>query len=100
MVAVSVLPNEKWIRSPLLSDGRVRPVTRMHHGVVSEGEEHGSNRSDERVVVTAGKISSADRAGKQRVADEQILAGLAFLSDLQTDAAGAMAGRVMGPRFV
>jgi CheY-like chemotaxis protein len=68
--------------------------------VVSEGEEDGSNRSNERVVVSTGKVGSADRAGEQRIADEQLLAGLALFSDLQTDAAGAMTGGVMGPRFV
>ena len=46
-------------------------------------------------MVAAGKIGPADRSGKQRVADEQVLAGVRRRANLQAHAAGTMPGRVM-----
>ena len=51
-------------------------------------------------VIATGQIGPANRAGKQRVANEEILTRLAFLPDLQADAARTVAGRVMRPRLV
>jgi PleD family two-component response regulator len=49
-------------------------------------------------MVATREIGASDRSGKQRIADEQILAGLRAEGDLQADAARTMAGRVMRRR--
>ncbi len=46
-------------------------------------------------MISAGQIGPADRAGEQGVADEQVLAGAVRCTDLQTDAPGTVARRVM-----
>src|SRR5579872_5656714 len=75
-------------------------MTRMHNGVVTKGKEHGSDRSHERVIVSAGKVGSADRSSKERVANKQICADRAPPADLQTHAARTMTRGVMRSYFV
>src|SRR2546421_401667 len=75
-------------------------VSRLHCRIVPKRKQHGSNRTNQRVVVAARQIGPADGAGEQRVADKELVACLPFRSDLQADAAGAMARRVMRPNFV
>src|SRR4029079_15818970 len=58
------------------------------------------DRGDEGGMVAAGQIRAADRSGEQRIADEQVAAGLAFPSNLQADAAGTMAGCVVRARLL
>ena len=47
--------------------------------LVAEREQHLGNRPHQHLVVAARQIGPADRARKQRVADEQVLARLPFL---------------------
>ena len=46
-------------------------------------------------MVASRKVGPADRSGEQRVADEEVVAGLQLHPDLQADTAGAVARRVM-----
>src|SRR5206468_10615577 len=77
----------------------VGSVSRMNDGIVAEREEDRADRGDQRVEIASRQIRAADRAGKQRVADEQLLRRSAFFADLETDAAGAMTRRVVRPHF-
>ena len=63
------------LRPPFRADRRRRAMARVHAGVVSKREQHGPDRRDERRVIAAGQIGPPDRSGKQRVADEEVLAG-------------------------
>src|SRR5947207_8301046 len=90
---------QKRVRPPFLADRRVRSVSWMNDRIVAEREEDRANRGDQRVVIAARQIGAADRAGKQRVADEELLPRQAFFPDLETDAAGAMTRRVVRPHF-
>src|SRR4029450_8688462 len=72
-------------------------------------KEHFGNRAQEHVIVAARQIRSADRTGKQRVADKQVRSGslipdprsrLSGLPYRQAYAARAMAGRVVHTRRV
>src|SRR5688572_22083498 len=90
-----VLPDKKRVGAAFVADGRVGSMTRMDDRVVSEGKKHGAYGRDGRRVITARQIRPPDRPGDTRVADEQLLADLALLSDLQTDAARTMPGRVV-----
>jgi len=92
MVKNALRGRQEGVGAPFAPDGRVGAVSRMDNRVVAEGEEHRADRCDERVIVAAGQIRAADRARKERVADEQILSLLAFLADLQTDASRAVPG--------
>ena len=94
-----VLQDER-IRRPLAADRRVRPVARMHDRVVAQRKQHPGDRPHQDVVVAAGQIGAADRAGKQRVADEQVLPGRALRSNLQADAARTVTRRVVDAHFV
>ena len=71
----------------------------MNDGIVAEREEDRADRGDQRVEIASRQIRAADRAGKQRVADEQLLRRSAFFADLELDAAGAMTRRVVRPQF-
>ena len=77
MATELVLSNEptrsgqERIRAALLPNGRVRPVPRIHVGIVAEREQHGSNRSHQRVVIAPGQIDASHRALKENVAGEQ-----------------------------
>ena len=92
--------NQKGIRPPLLPDGRRRTVARIHLRIVAERKENPADRIDQRLVVAARQVGPADRSGKERVADEERLAGRSPLSHLQADAARTVAGRVVGPHVV
>ena len=70
----------------------------VNAGVVSKREEHGPNRRDERGVIAAREIGPPDRAGKQRVPHEEILAGIRRQSNLQAHPARAVTGRVVRRR--
>src|SRR6185312_1605926 len=83
--------DEKRIGPPLLANRRRRAMARIDDRIVSKPEQHRLDRGDEGRMVAAGQIRAANRSGEQRIADEQVLAGLAFPSNLQADAAGAMA---------
>src|SRR5262249_45046464 len=91
--------DKKRVRPPLSPNCRVRTVTRVNDRIVSERKESVAARSGEDGVAAARKIGPANRAGEQRVADEEILARPARLADLQTYAARAVARRVMRPRL-
>jgi CheY-like chemotaxis protein len=69
----------------------------MDNRIVAEREQHAANGGDERRVIAAGKVRAADGAGEERVAHEQIPAGAARRTNLQANAARAMARRVMRP---
>src|SRR5229473_3121641 len=71
----------------------------MDAGIVTEREEHGADGREERHVVAARKVGPADRTGKQRVPDEQILTRLPRCHDLQTDPAWTVTRRVVGARL-
>jgi hypothetical protein len=51
-------------------------------------------------VIAARQVGTTDRAGKERVADEQLLAGRPSFSNLQADASRTVAGRVVRPYVV
>src|SRR5688500_9588466 len=70
-------------------------MARIHAGIVSKAVQHAGDRADQRLEVAARQIRAPDRAGKERVADEQVEALLAAAPDLQTHAAGTMSRRVM-----
>jgi len=74
-------------------------MTGIHARIVAERKEHRADGRHERLVIAAGQIGPSDRAGKERVADEQIFSGLSFLANLQTHAARAVTRRVIGTRF-
>src|SRR5206468_5115947 len=61
----------------------VGSVSRMNDGIVAEREEDRADRGDQRVEIASRQIRAADRAGKQRVADEQLLRRSAFFADLE-----------------
>src|SRR5262245_16952842 len=67
----------------------------MDHGGVPEREQDVPNRRDEDLEVAARQIGPSDRTRKQRVPDEQLVAGRAGSADLQADATWTVAGRVM-----
>ena len=67
----------------------------MHPGVVAERQQHPRDRLHQRLVVAAGQIGAPDRAGKQRVAHEQIEPALAAPADLQADVARTVSRRVV-----
>ena len=69
----------------------------MDDRIVAKRKEDVPNRRDERPVVCAGQIGPSDRTGKQRVADEELLADCAFLSHLQAYPARTVTRRVMRP---
>src|SRR4029434_10849000 len=73
--ACQVLQHE-WLRRTLTGDSRVRSVTGMNDRLVAKRKEHSRDRSHQDAVVAAREIGPADRAGKQRVADEQVIAFL------------------------
>ena len=54
-----------------MADGRHRTVSRNELDVVAQREELLANRTDQNVEVTAWKIGSTDRSGKQHIADER-----------------------------
>ena len=94
-----ILDHER-IRLAFPADCRVRPVPRVHDRGVAKRKQHLGNRPHQDSVVAAGQIGAANRARKQRVADEQVRARLALSSDLQADAARAVAGRVVDADLV
>ncbi len=67
---------------------------------IAKRKQHGSNRFDQRGKVAARQVGSADRSRKQRVADEQIVATLSHLANLQADPAGAVSWRAVHSRLV
>src|SRR6185437_8659437 len=79
-------------RSRLLLQERIRPaflpdrcrgtVAWIHTGVIAEGEQRRSDRTDQRRIITARQIRATDRSRKERIADEQILPGLAASPNL------------------
>ena len=75
-------------------------MARVHHGIVAEREQDVSNRRNQGVVIAAGQIHASDRAGEQRIADEQILSNVPRPTNLQTHAARTVAGRVMRAHLV
>ena len=75
-------------------------MARKHPRRVAEGKQNLRDRTDQRGVITARKIRSANRAGEQRVADEQILLFCPLGADRETDAARAMTRRVMDADLV
>ena len=68
-------------------------------GVVSKRKQHRADGADERRVVAAGQVRAADRASKQRVADEEVQPSLARPRNFEADAAGTMAGCVVRTGF-
>src|SRR5437867_201332 len=72
----------------------------VHDRVVGKRKQYLANRSKQHGEIAARQIGAADRAGKERVADEErcrLVAGLAYG---EADAAGAMTRRVMDVRFI
>jgi hypothetical protein len=98
-VKITRLADQKRIGPTLLPDRRRVAVPGVHLRVVAKREQDGTNRSHERVVITARQIGSADRAGEERVADEEVFSRRAFLANLQAHAAGTMSWRVVRPRL-
>jgi len=74
-------------------------MARVHLGIVSERKQHRPNRSDQNLIIAAGQIRPANRAGEECVADEKIFSGRSLPADLQADPARAMSRRVVRPRF-
>jgi len=74
-------------------------MPRVHTRVVAEGQEDAANGPDEGGVVGAGQIRAANRAREQRVANEKIEAPLPAARHFETDAAGAVARRVVRTRL-
>src|SRR5262245_22624324 len=70
-------------------------MPRMDNCVVAERKEDLCDRSHQHVVIAARQIGAADRASKQRVADEELLGRFATAADLETDTAGTVSGRVV-----
>ena len=60
----------KGIALPFLPKGRGRPMAGYKSHLVAEWPEPVSDRVDERGVIAARKVGSADGAGEQHVADE------------------------------
>jgi hypothetical protein len=54
-------------------------MSRMDVRLVAECKQHGTNRTDERRMVSAGQIGSTDRSRKQRVAHKKIVAMAAIM---------------------
>jgi threonine dehydratase len=75
-------------------------VSRVHIAGITQREEHVANRTNERVVIPAGQVRPAHRSRKQGVANEQVAAVLARAADLQADAPGRVAGRVVHAHLV
>src|SRR5688572_24278897 len=91
MAGATPLPFEhERIRSSLLTHRRRGSVTRVHASIIAESEKNAGDGTQERLVVAAGQVGPADRSCKERVADEQVLAGFAATADLQAYAAGTM----------
>jgi CheY-like chemotaxis protein len=95
-----LLRHQKRVRPALLADGGARAMSRVDAGRIPKRKQHGSNRANQRGMIAARQIGSADRTGKQRIPDEQIVATLSLLADLEADSAGAMARGVMHSRLV
>jgi CheY-like chemotaxis protein len=74
-------------------------MPRVNDCRVVKCEQDLADRRDQRLVVTAGKIRSANRSGKQRVADEQVFSSFPLTANLQADAAGTVPWRMMRPRL-
>ena len=75
-------------------------MARVDGGVVGKAEEHIADGPEERGRVPARQVCTANRSGKQRVADEQRARIRTLPTDRETDAARAMPGRVMNPHSV
>ena len=83
-----------------MPDGRRRAVAGVHHRIIAEREQNPADRINQRLVIAARQVRPADRSRKERVADEERLAGRPLFSDLQADASRTVAGRVVRPRVV
>src|SRR5262249_2656976 len=90
---------QERIRPPLLTNRRRRPVTWVDDGIVTKREQNLLDRGDQHIVVAARQIGPPNRAGEQRVADEQLPSRFSGSSNLQADAARAMPRRVMHARL-
>jgi hypothetical protein len=64
-------------------------------GIVSEPKQDLPNRPHQRSVIPAREIDTSNGPRKERVADEELLAGITGLADLKTHTPWAMTGRVM-----
>ena len=76
----------------------------IDQGIVTERKQHVTDRIDQRRVIPTGQIRPANRAGKQRVADEQVGRfplgrGRLHASYREAHPAGTMARRMVRPRL-
>src|SRR3954470_3714395 len=69
----------------LLPDRGGRSVARIDTGIISKREQDGTDLREQPLEIPARKIRGADRAGEERVADDEILARLTLLADLEAD---------------
>lgn len=75
-------------------------MPRIHARFIAERKQHGPDRSHQRRVVATGQVGSTDAAGKERVADEQVHASLAWTANLEAHASGTMSWCVVHTHFV
>src|SRR5215831_6339550 len=66
-------PGQKLVGCPLRADGRLRPVTREHDGLVRQRQADPGKAIENRPVIAAGQVGAADRAREQQVASEDRL---------------------------
>jgi hypothetical protein len=90
---------KEGVREPFVPNGRARAMPGVHARIVSKTEQDRSYRRNQCRVVAAGQVGPADRACKERIADEQVLPGFAVQAHLQADATRAMTGRVVRARL-
>jgi CheY-like chemotaxis protein len=86
---------QERVRATLLADGRRRTVAGVHFRVVAERKEHPTYGLNQCHVVAPRQVGTPDRSGKERIADEQLLANRSSSSNLQAHASRAVAWRVV-----
>ena len=70
IAALSLVANEGVV-APLLAEGRHRPVARDETDIITERPELVADRTDQRGVIAARQVGTADRALKQHIANHR-----------------------------
>ena len=82
--------DQKWIALALLANGRQLAMSGHDDGLIRQSEYRVMQRANDFLHRTAGQISPPNRAGKQRVARDQLPLG----REVKADAPLRVSGRV------
>jgi CheY-like chemotaxis protein len=75
-------------------------VARVHDGFVAKWEEHSCDGAHQRRVVSARQVSPSDRAGEERIPDEEMESRSSLFAHLKADTTRTVARRMMDANLI